>query len=121
MVAFELEVLAKHVDRFGWDRDRGTPAHDRMMKDWMEVLQDYPIQEIHDACIAAITARPNSIPNYGHVKAQIIAARQKASAAQPKPRPHPKPYTPPSNAQKAAANDMAREFARRAGIKGEKK
>lgn len=84
-MAFELEVLAKHVDRFGWDRDRGAPAHDRVMMDWMDALQDYPLAEVQAACFASVIAFPNKIPNYGHVKAQIIAARQKAVAAQPKP------------------------------------
>ena len=59
-VAFEQEVLAKKVDRFGWDRDAGTPAHDRLVLDWMRVLQDFPIEEVRDACAAAIMAKPTA-------------------------------------------------------------
>lgn len=91
MVGFELEVLAKHVDRFGWDRDRGSAAHDRVMMDWMNALQDYPLHEVKAACQASVLANPNKMPNYGHVKAQIIKARQIAVAAQPKPFPQPLP------------------------------
>tara|TARA_R100000951_G_scaffold30805_1_gene26479 strand:- start:1900 stop:2271 length:372 start_codon:yes stop_codon:yes gene_type:complete len=84
MVGFELEVLAKQVDRFGWDRDRGSAAHDRVLIDWMDALQDYPLGEVRAACKAAVLANPNKMPNYGHVKAQIIKARQLVVAAQPK-------------------------------------
>ena len=89
MVGFELEVLSKKVDRFGWDRDRETPAHNRLMLDWMDALQDYPLDEVQAACRAAVQANPNRMPNEGHVKAQIIAARAKVVAALPKPvEPH---------------------------------
>ena len=84
MIGLELEVLAKQVDRYGWDRDRGTPAHDRVMLDWMKALQDYPLPEVQDACQAAVLANPNKMPNYGHVVAEIIKARQRVVAAQPK-------------------------------------
>ena len=53
-VALELEVLAKKMDRFGWERDRGTPAHDRMVNDWIDALQDFPLSEIQDAVRAAM-------------------------------------------------------------------
>lgn len=85
MVGFELEVLSKKVDRFGWDRDRGTRAHDRQMLDWMDTLQDYPLDEVKAACKAAVEANPNKMPNEGHVKAQIISARAGFLAARPKP------------------------------------
>lgn len=89
-VGFELEVLSKKVDRFGWDRDRNTPAHDRLMIDWMDALQDYPLSEVQAACRAAVLSSPNKMPNEGHVKAQIIAARAKVVASQPK-REEPEP------------------------------
>ena len=49
VVAVELEVLAKKLDRFGWERDRNSPAHDRTLIDWMDALQDYPLDEIRAA------------------------------------------------------------------------
>jgi hypothetical protein len=85
MVAVELEVLAKKLDRFGWERDRGSMAHDRMLTDWMDALQDYPLDEVKAACVAAVLDNPNKMPNEGHVRAQILAKRAKIVAAIPKP------------------------------------
>jgi hypothetical protein len=75
MVAVELEVLAKKMDRFGWERDRNSPAHDRIIVDWMDALQDYPLDEIRAACREAVKARPNSMPNEGHILAEIMKRR----------------------------------------------
>jgi len=92
VVAVELEVLAKKLDRFGWDRDRNSPAHDRMMIDWMDALQDYPIDEIRAACRAAVLENPSRMPNEGHIAKQIMAARaivvagrKRAVVAEPEP------------------------------------
>lgn len=82
MVAVELEVLAKKFDRYGWERERGTAAHDRQIQDWMEVLQDYPLEEVQAACRAAVCANPNKMPNEGHVRAEIQKAR--ARSAEPR-------------------------------------
>lgn len=75
MVGVELEVLAKKFDRFGWDRDRGSLAHDRTLADWMDALQDYPLSEVKAACRAAVLRSPNKMPNEGHVRAEIMKAR----------------------------------------------
>lgn len=88
MVAVELEVLAKKFDRFGWDRDMGSAAHDRMIIDWMDALQDYPLDEVRAACRAAVIESPNRMPNEGHVLAKILNARRLAVQALPRP---PKP------------------------------
>lgn len=82
-VAIELEVLAKKFDRFGWDRDRETPAQDRMIQDWIEALCDYPLDEVQEACRAAVLENPNKMPNEGHVKSQILKARSKSVIKQP--------------------------------------
>jgi hypothetical protein len=76
MIAVELEVLAKKFDRFGWDRDRGSMAQDRLLVDWMDALQDYPLDEIRSACRAAVLADPRHMPNEGHIVANIISARR---------------------------------------------
>lgn len=95
MVGFELEVLAKKLDRFGWERDRNNPAHDRMMLDWMDTLQDYPLDEIRAACRAAVLERPNAMPNEGHIVAQIKKARAAFLAInRPKPKPEPERQRP---------------------------
>jgi len=111
MVAVELEVLAKKLDRFGWERDRGSMAHDRMLTDWMDALQDYPLDEVRAACAAAIIANPNKMPNEGHVRAEIMKARQRIVAALPKPIEPSKP--------RATAGQRARadEIIRAAGLK----
>ena len=75
VVAVELEVLAKKMDRFGWERDRNSPAHDRLVIDWMDALQDYPLDEIRAACREAVKAKPNAMPNEGHIIAKIMEAR----------------------------------------------
>lgn len=76
MVAVELEVLAKKFDRFGWDRDRGSAAQDGMIRDWIEVLQDFPLDEVRDACRKAVIANPDRMPNEGHIRAEIMKARK---------------------------------------------
>lgn len=70
-----MEVLAKKMDRFGWERDRNSPAHDRIITDWMDALQDYPLDEIRAACRESVKARPNAMPNEGHIVAEILKAR----------------------------------------------
>lgn len=92
MVAVELEVLAKKLDRFGWERDRNSPAHDRMLIDWMDALQDYPLDEIRAACREAVRARPNQMPNEGHILAEIMKARAAfVQLHKPLPKPEPEP------------------------------
>ena len=84
MVAVELEVLAKKFDRFGWDRDRGSVAHDRTLTDWMDALQDFPLDEVQAACKAAVLSNPNKMPNEGHVKSEIMKARAQTVSRMPK-------------------------------------
>ena len=75
MVAVELEVMAKKMDRFGWDRDRGTMAHDRLIVDWMEALQDYPLTEIQAACRSWVLNNSRKMPNEGDIVTLISKAR----------------------------------------------
>lgn len=86
MIGVELEVLAKKFDRFGWDRDKGTPSHVRTLTDWMDALCDFPLDEIQAACRAAVRDNPNKMPNEGHILQQVMAARKnKASAFMARP------------------------------------
>lgn len=94
MVAVELEVLAKKLDRFGWERDRNSPAHDRLIIDWMDALQDYPLDEIRAACREAVMARPNAMPNEGHIVAAIMKARKEFLARNWTPPAPPERYVP---------------------------
>ena len=78
MIGVELEVMAKKLDRFGWERDRGTHAHDRMMGDWMDALQDFTLPEVQGACREWMTANSRKMPHEGDIKRLILAARQRA-------------------------------------------
>jgi hypothetical protein len=109
MVAVELEVLAKKYDRYGWERDRGSAAHDRIITDWMNALQDYPLDEVRKACAEAVKDDPKRMPNEGAILKQILKARQKHVQALPKPRENVAPINRPT-AQRAA------EIIRAAGI-----
>lgn len=77
MVAIELEVMAKKMDRFGWERDRGSVAHDRIVSDWMDALQDYPLEEVREACAAWVRCNSRKMPNEGDILGHIRAARSK--------------------------------------------
>lgn len=110
-LSLELEVLAKKFDRFGWDRDRGSMAQDRMILDWMEALKDYPLDEVRDACREVVLSNPNKMPNEGHVKAQIIKARAKVVAATPKRVDPPSPRVEPDPEEKARVAAMVAELA----------
>jgi hypothetical protein len=101
MVGVELEVMAKKLDRFGWDRDRGSMAHDRILSDWMDALQDFPLNEVQAACRAWVQDNPRRMPNEGDIRSKVMAARSKHVAALPKPEPEPK--REPVSAERAAA------------------
>lgn len=115
MVAFELEVLAKKVDRFGWDRDRGTPANDRQVTDWIEALADFTLPEVKAACKQAILDNPNKCPNEGHVK-RIIEKNRAIEAAKFREYEPPKPRREPTAEEKARVDKLADEFVRRARV-----
>ena len=101
MVAVELEVLAKKFDRFGWDRDTGSAAHDRLITDWMDALQDYPLDEVRAACKAAVLENPAKMPNEGHILLHIKAARKRFLSVNP-PAPEPEPERKPVDRAAAA-------------------
>jgi len=114
MVAVELEVMAKKMDRFGfgWERDRNSPAHDRLVIDWMDALCDFPLDEVRAACREWVSSEPRKMPNEGDILKRIMAARARAVAALPK---HREPeLAPVSEAQrKRAAEIVASVFGRK--------
>jgi DNA-binding transcriptional MerR regulator len=85
MVALELEVIALKQDRYGWERNRGTAAQDRLILDWIDALQDFPIEEVRAACRQAVIDNPSKTPNEGHVRAQIMAERARVVARNRRP------------------------------------
>ncbi len=120
MVALELEVLSKKLDRFGWERDRNSPAQDRLILDWMDALQDYPLDEIRMACRAVLTERPNAMPHEGHVlsaiqkrRAELVKYYRPQIPEPPQERELP---TPERRAEMAAyAADVLRGLREKAG------
>lgn len=93
MLALELEVMAKKTDRFGWDRDRGTAAHDRLMVDWMDAFQDYTLAEVKAACSKWVRTNPRKMPNEGDIL-QLIGQQRREEIAEFKAR-NPPPEEPP--------------------------
>ncbi|MFV0383369.1 hypothetical protein [Paracoccus sp. (in: a-proteobacteria)] len=81
MVALELEIMAKKMDRFGWDRERGSAAHDRLVRDWIDVLMDYPLTEVRAACRLWVLEAPRRMPNEGDIRAIVIRERGRRLAA----------------------------------------
>ena len=113
MLAMECEFLAKKFDRFGWERERNTPAQDRQKLDFMDALQDYPLGEVQAACRAAVLSNPNKMPNEGHVRDHISQARAKIVAVLPRPVEAHTPRPAPTTEQKAAADALVAGFAGR--------
>jgi hypothetical protein len=110
MVALEQEVLALKFDRFGWDRDKGTPAHNRVVTDWMNALCDFPLGEVQAACRAAVIERPNHMPNEGHIVGHIQKARAVRVAAYQRNLPKP---DEPMTKNKAGNVEDRKAFAER--------
>lgn len=81
MLGFELEVMAKKMDRFGWEQDRDTKAHDRLMLDWMDALQDYALTEVRAACRKWVRNNPRKMPNEGDILKFIGLQRKDEIAA----------------------------------------
>jgi hypothetical protein len=108
MVAVELEVMAKKMDRFGWERDRGSMAHDRLVSDWMDALHDYTIDEVQAACREWVMNNPRRMPNEGDIVAEVKSIRAEAWAKRKATLPpEPDPERPRVTAE-AAAEIMAR-------------
>ena len=104
LVGLRLEALAKKFDRFGWERDRGSFAHDQQVKDFMNALQDYPLDEIDAACAQAVLDNPSKMPNEGHIKRIIIAERKRQMPERSRATPPPSyERTDPARATQVAA------------------
>lgn len=98
-----MEVMVRKYDKFGWDRmEDGMRKLIRM--DWLEALQDYPLNEVREACRIHTVEQPNKVPNEGHIKAIVLRERAKQVAALPKPVEPERPRATPE--QRAKANDI---------------
>jgi hypothetical protein len=68
------------VDRFAWDRDRDDPAQERIITDWIDALEDYPLSEIQAACKAALRGSAKVVPHEGTILRLIADERQRRVA-----------------------------------------
>lgn len=108
MVAVELEVMAKKFDRFGWDRDRGSATHDRLIADWMDALQDYPLDEVQAACREWVKSNPRKMPNEGDILSKIQRRRNEAWQARKAQMP-PEPESPKERMSANRASEILAE------------
>ena len=81
MLSLECEFLAKKFDLYGWERERGTAAQDRIKLDFMDALENYPLPEVQAACKQAVLDNPNKMPNEGRVLNIIRSARKRQRAS----------------------------------------
>lgn len=72
--------MAKKMDRFGWEQDRGTAAHDRLMIDWMDALENYTLEEVKSACSRWVRYNPRKMPNEGDILNLMGIQRQEEIA-----------------------------------------
>ncbi len=101
--------MVRKFDKFGWDRlDAGIRK--ALRADWMDALQNYPIDEIQTACRRHVRERPSKIPNEGHILGLIIKARGESLRINPPPQPV-KPEKPePDAASKKRVADITASF-----------
>ena len=88
MVAFEQEVLAKKLDRFGWD-SMDPAIRTRLRADWMNALADFTIDEVQEACRIALRNKAKDALNEETIVGIIQSNRARIVAALPKPDDNP--------------------------------
>ena len=54
------------------------------MTDWMDALQDYPLDEVQQAIRDCLSSDPGKMPNEWHVVTKIMEARRRHYASIPK-------------------------------------
>jgi|JI7StandDraft_1071085.scaffolds.fasta_scaffold100285_2 hypothetical protein len=109
MLAMELEVLAMKTDRFGWERERGNPIQDRLITDWMDTLQDYPLDEVQRGISACLDTKPGKMPNERDVLFQVHKDRARQLLTMPKPAVDDPVRPPPTSEEKARVAEMMRQ------------
>ena len=109
MVALEMEILAKKTDRFGWERDRNTPAHDRLIIDWMDALQDFPLDEIRTGIQMAMDLKPGRTLNEREVLFQVHKARAQWLISRRKIAPVENINPPPTEEERARVKKLLQD------------
>ena len=106
-VGFELEVLARKTDRFGWDA-MNPAVRQRLVSDWIECLADFTVDEIQAATKRLMADDPKQATNEERVAAEINADRGRRAARLPKQ----DDFTPrhwPTDDEKARATKLLQE------------
>ena len=91
LISFELEVVSTKIDRFGWGQ-MSKDMKDRLTADWVDILGDFRLAEVREACSALMGSKPKDATNECMVKVQILASRAiELQSLQPEPEPKPDP------------------------------
>lgn len=98
-VGFELEVLSRKTDRFGWDA-MNQHVRQRLLQDWIGRLADYTIEEIQTAIKQLLASEPKQAANEERVADVINAERGKRVATLPKQESYT--YVPAPTAEEKA-------------------
>lgn len=82
-MAFELEVVSRKVDRFGWDSMEAM-MQQRLISDWVDRLADYMVEEVRAAIKAIMAENPKLATNEEAVGKVIDRDRAKRAASLPR-------------------------------------
>lgn len=104
-VGFELEILARKTDRFGWDA-MNPHVRKRLVADWIDRLADFTMEEIRAATKHLLADDPKQAANEERVAAVINAERAKRAAALPKQDPEYHRPPSPTAEEKARASEL---------------
>ena len=66
------------MGKFGWG-DLAMTKKAMILKDWMDALSQFSIDDIDEARREFTKTRPDKIPNEGHIRELIMSNRSKAS------------------------------------------
>lgn len=114
-VCVVMEMMVRKYDKFGWDQ-MNAGMRQMIREDWLAALADYPVEEVRAACRQHTADMPNKVPNEGHIKAQILRARRDLLASLPKPVEPRVERRAPNAEQKAEADALVAQFAKRRGM-----
>lgn len=103
-VGFELEVLSRKTDRFGWDA-MNQHVRQRLLQDWIGRLADYTVEEIQTAIRQLLASEPKQAANEERVAEVINAERGKRVARLPKQESYA-PVASPTAEERARASEL---------------
>ncbi len=102
LLGLELEVVSRKLDRYGWDKEQGSVVQNRLISDWMDALQDYPLTEVQEAIKACLDEKPGRTPNERDVRLKILTARERFLLINRRRTAAPDPERRPVTAEEAA-------------------